>query len=160
MVRKVSFTEPTFFPSDDTGRDAQVSYCAHIGLQRKPNGRVVVFANFHPILKEYFLLGGTAKEKQLETFRHYCPLLHRVLKGESDVKIVRGLDLGAVIIDALAMQVEADSSVSTAWLSEDPAVAAAMQTVSDTARQICQEINSSTHLATWRRYLRGVWLHY
>lgn len=121
---------------------------------------MVVFANFHPILKEYFLLGGTAKEKQLETFRHYCPLLHRVLKGESDVKIVRGLDLGAVIIDALAMQVEADSSVSTARLSEDPAVAAAMQTVSDTARQICQEINSSTHLATWRRYLRGVWLHY
>ena len=24
---------------------------------------------------------------------------------------------------------------------------------------ICREINTTTHLAVWRRYLRSVWLH-
>lgn len=145
IIRKVSFTEPTFYPALDEGRDNTVTYYAHVGVLRKDNGKTVLLTNFHPLLREYFLLGGEAKERQLATFRQYCPTLHRVLMGESDVKIGRQLALGTTTIDTLALQAEATG--------------AALQTLIDASRQICQEINSSTHLAIWRRYLRAVWLH-
>ncbi|WP_239480884.1 hypothetical protein [Marseilla massiliensis] len=29
----------------------------------------------------------------------------------------------------------------------------------NTCTDICKEINTTTHLAVWRRYLRTVWLH-
>ena len=45
----------------------------------------------------------------------------------------------------------------------------AVTTVSETGKakdeliqtciSICKEINTTTHLAVWRRYLRSVWLH-
>ena len=31
--------------------------------------------------------------------------------------------------------------------------------LANTCIRICKEINATTHLAIWRRYLRTVWLH-
>lgn len=161
IVRKETFSEPTFYPQEDQGQDTPVTYYAHVGIVQKTNGKYVVFANFNGILKECFLLGGAAKEKQLETFRNYCPMFYSVIKGEREVKIVKDLTLGDTTISALGMQMELTDTppCGTPVPLDHPEIQRAIATVVQTTRELCQEINSSTHLASWRRYLRAVWLH-
>ena len=36
---------------------------------------------------------------------------------------------------------------------------AAKDSLVNTCIRICKEINTTNHLAVWRRYLRTVWLH-
>lgn len=158
VMRKLSFKEPTYYPQEDTALDTAVSYYAHTGIVRKANGNCLVFANFDPLLSEYFLLGGQAKEKQLETFSNYCPTLHRVLKGEEEVKAVRALQLGELTFDVIGLHVAA-ADCEGENIHQHPSVEEAISKVTATALRLCQEINGSTHLAVWRKFLRGVWLH-
>lgn len=133
-------------------------------------GGGIVFANWDTFLDEYFqtagkanerLVGGTVratadggngvKEKLIESFRNFAPTLYKVLAGESsEVRALRGLDTGTGSINVLAVTVNDGSAASTGK---------AVDTLLETCVGICKEINSSIHLAAWRRYLRTVWLH-
>ena len=42
---------------------------------------------------------------------------------------------------------------------EEAAQSPAMQALLSTCLQICREVSTTPHLAIWRRYLLGVWLH-
>ena len=65
----------------------------------------------------------------------------------SPVKAVSGLDVGGSEINAMAITATADTAREAA------------RTLVDTCTAICRELNTTTHLALWRRYLRTVWLH-
>ena len=160
MIRKVTFLEDTFFPKEDLASEAPTSYYAHVGVLRKKNNRCAVFINFDKILREYFLLGGQAKAKQLDTFKTYAPLLHQVLKGEHTVKAEKELAVGTETFNALCIQTATDIAEEGKELSEQHDILAALDTLTETGRRICQEINGSTHLAIWRKYLREIWLHH
>ena len=159
VIRKLSFKEDTFYPKEDTSFEKTVSYYAHIGIIQKRNNKCVVFANFDKILKEYFLLGGQAKDKQLETFKNYCPLFYQVLKGENEVKTVKDLSLGATSLNVLCIHVDMDTKANDTEILENSHIRTAIETLTKTSQQICLEINSSTHLAIWRKFLRSIWLH-
>ncbi len=159
VIHKVTFLEDTFFPKDDKAGEASTSYYAHVGILRKRNHRNVVFVNFDKILGEYFLLGGQAKAKQLEIFKNYSPLLHQVLTGENIVKAEKGLSIGTGTLHVLCIQTNADDTASSTDLLEQENIRTAIDTLTTTSRKICQEINGSTHLAIWRKYLRSIWLH-
>ena len=64
----------------------------------------------------------------------------------SKVKAVKGMTVGINSLDVMA--------ITTA-----PNVEEAKDELINTCIEICKEINSTTHLAVWRRYLRTVWLH-
>lgn len=159
VIRKVTFMEDTFFPKEDTAKATPTSYYAHVGILKKRNHRCVVFVNFDKILGEYFLLGGQAKAKQLETFKNYSPLLHQVLKGEDKVKAEKSLTIGTGTIHVLCIQTEANVATDDTELIEQQHIRKAIDILTETSRRICQEINGSTHLAIWRKYLRSIWLH-
>ncbi len=159
VIRKVTFLEDTFFPKQDTASATPASYYAHVGILKKRNNRCVVFANFDKILGEYFLLGGQAKAKQLETFKNYSPLLYQVLKGEDTVKAEKALAIGTGTLPVLCIQTEAEAPADGTALIEQQHIREAIDTLTETSRKICQEINGSTHLAIWRKYLRSIWLH-
>ena len=77
--------------------------------------------------------------------------MYKVLAGESsEVRALRGLDTGTGSINVLAVTANDGSAASTGK---------AVDTLLETCVGICKEINSSIHLAAWRRYLRTVWLH-
>ena len=63
----------------------------------------------------------------------------------SPVKAVQGLKVGGAALNAMAME------------CADPA--RATDELVSTCVSICREVNTTTHLAIWRRYLRTVWLH-
>ncbi len=159
VIRKVTFLEDTFFPKEDTASETPASYYAHIGILRKRNNRCTVFVNFDKILQEYFLLGGQAKAKQLETFKNYCPLFYQVLKGENIVKAEKGLSVGTGTLHVLSIQTDAPATADDTDFIEQQNIRTAIDTLTETGRRICQEINGSTHLAIWRKYLRSIWLH-
>ena len=130
---------------------------------------VLLFANWDAFLGQYFLTAGKANEKLvggttqpptpcgadgdearklLDSFRNYAPTLYKVLTdAASPVKAVSGLDVGGSEINAMAI---------TATAATTPEAA---RTLTDTCTAICREVNTTTHLALWRRYLRTVWLH-
>ena len=143
-------------------------------LQPSPHGGeqergFVLFANWDAFLGEYFLtagkanerlVSGTAKaiiggesgagqqEKLMDSFRNYAPTLYKVLTDEtSKVKAVRALKIGSDTMNAMAIT------------AADADLDAAKSELIATGIAICKEINSTTHLAVWRRYLRTVWLH-
>ena len=63
------------------------------------------------------------------------------------MKAVKGLSIAGQTVTAMAIET-------------DPAEAD--EAVSELVRPctaVCTEINSTPHLAAWRRYLRTVWLH-
>lgn len=155
----MAFLEDTFFPKQDTASETPTSYYAHVGILKKRNNRCVVFVNFDKILREYFLLGGQAKAKQLETFKNYSPLLYQVLKGENTVKAKKALAVGARTLHVLCIQTEANASTDGTELIEQQHIRKVIDTLTETSRRVCQEINGSTHLAIWRKYLRSIWLH-
>ena len=120
----------------------------------------LLFANWDGFLGEYFLTAGKANRKLvsggtqatadgaklIDSFRNYAPTLYRVLTdAASPVKAVQGLKAGGAAINAMAIE------------SADP-VRARDELIS-TCVSICREVNTTTHLAIWRRYLRTVWLH-
>ena len=169
IIRKVGITEEAYYPSKEEGETITTTYYAHIGMkQEEDNAGFTLFANWDAFLSEYFMTGGKANEKLVRgvdtlcegisngketkanlpgSFFNYAPTLYKVLVGEgSKVKAVKGMTVGINSLDVMA--------ITTA-----PNVEEAKDELINTCIEICKEINSTTHLAVWRRYLRTVWLH-
>ena len=170
IIRRVAVAELTYLP--DKGRDCLVTtgYFAHVGMM-PAGGGLVLFANWDAFLGEYFLTAGRANERLvggttapgqpgaqpsdggrlLESFRNFAPTLYAVLTGsEPCVRAVKGLKVGSEELNVMAVHA-ADASPS--------AVDEAKSRLISVCVDICKEINSTVHLAVWRRYLRTVWLH-
>lgn len=180
IIRKVIITEEVYYPSRESGESLTTVYYAHIGILPSPHesktGKATgaekvftLFANWDIFLGEYFLTAGKANEqlvsgtthvprqeetnktreaKLMESFRNFAPTLYKVLTGETlPVRIIRNFKVGDTPVNVLA---------ATATATEIPRV---KDQLIHTCTTICQEINTTTHLAAWRRYLRTVWLH-
>ena len=90
-----------------------------------------------------------SKEKLIESFHNYAPSLYNVLTNEkSNVKAVKGFKVGEDTLNVMATTVTSVAGIDGA---KDELI--------NTCTDICTEINTTTHLAVWRRYLRTVWLH-
>lgn len=158
-IRRVAITEQVYNPSKETGGTVTTTYYAHIGiLPDKTAATFTLFANWDDFLAEYFLTDGKAKEKLLEgqlqyeklvdSFRNYAPILYKVLTDpHSAVKPIQGLRVGEYRLNVLAITATAD----TLQNAKDELI--------NTCVNLCRELNATTHLAVWRRYLRTVWLH-
>ena len=171
IIRKVDITEEAYCPSKQKDETLTCAYYAHIGVMPlacsgKPEESFILFANWDGFLREYFLTAGKANErlvsgtvqavhgetaqseKLIESFRNYAPILYKVLTDAgSAVKAVPGLPVGNEELNVLAVTAtEAD-------------VEKAKDKLINTCTGICKELNATTHLAIWRRYLRTVWLH-
>lgn len=148
----------------DSGFAKSASHPSPRGVE--PERGFVLFANWDAFLGQYFLTagkaneklvsgmaqvgraGGTEVEKLIESFRNFAPALYKVLVGEgSNVRAVQGFKVGGDTVNVLAVR----ASAAGLARAKDELIA--------TCTAICREINSTTHLALWRRYLRGVWLH-
>ncbi len=158
LVRRLSFAEPTYRPESDSAEETPVGYYAHLGILSKANGNCCVMADWTPLLAEYLLLGGEAKERQTATFRTFSPLLHDVLSGRHRVKVERDMCIDGRRGHVLCIHV-ADTAAPDAGHILPPAVAEAAAVLADTCLALCLEISANAHLALWRRLLRGVWLH-
>ena len=167
IVRKVEITEAVYYPSLSRETSETNIYYAHIGMM--PNGDdgdCLLFANWDAFLGEYFqtagkanerlvegrfktaaeVSGGAQEEKLIASFRNFAPSLYRVLVDENcPVKAVRNFRVGNDTLNVLVMR------------ATD--VDAGKDELINICVGICKEINSTTHLSLWRRYLRGVWLH-
>ena len=87
-------------------------------------------------------------EKLIESFRNYAPILYKVLTDAgSAVKAVPDFPVGNETLNVLAITTTAAD------------VDKAKDKLINTCVSICKELNTTTHLAIWRRYLRTVWLH-
>ena len=165
IIRKVDITEEVYYPSKEKDGRVTTSYYTHIGiLQHKETDRYTLFANWDDFLREYFLTAEKAneklvsgdktakeqgnKEKLIDSFRNYAPTLYKVLTDtDSAVKAVQDFPIGSETLNVFAVTATADNLVK------------AKKELIDTCVSICKEINTTTHLAIWRRYLRTVWLH-
>ena len=169
IVRKVDITEETYQPSRQKNETVTTTYYAHIGIATGRESDVhTLFANWDGFLREYFLTAGKAneklvsgtvqavrngtakseEEKLIESFRNYTPTLYKVLTDAgSAVKAVKGLQVGDDTLNALA--------VTATKTGTDEA----KEELIATCIRICKELNTTTHLAIWRRYLQTVWLH-
>ena len=167
IIRKVDISEEVYYPSRQEDGKTVTTYYAHIGM-REGMGSLVLFANWDGFLREYFLTAGKANEKLVsgkvrtvrngithteteklvESFRNYAPTLYKVLTDPgSAIKAVPDFQAGEDTLNVLAIQA-----------SEQDKEAAKDQLI-ETCVRICTEINTTNHLAVWRRYLRTVWLH-
>ena len=89
--------------------------------------------------------------KLIASFRNFAPTLYNILTDDtSAVKAVKGLKVGGSALNVIATRTDGTEA-------ED--IEAAKIRLTDTCVNICKEINSTVHLAVWRRYLRTVWLH-
>lgn len=188
VIRRVGITEPTFYPDRHKEEPVTTYYYAHVGIMPsagasccgpgskvKQPTRAIIFANWDVFLDKYFHTAGKANEKLVkgafapegasaadrdklvESFRSYAPTLYAVLTDSaSAVKAVPALRVGGETINVLAIETTA---AEVANLSADAAVANAANELISTCVKICTELNSTIHLAVWRRYLRTVWLH-
>lgn len=155
LIRKVDIEEDVFYPDTQEEKKVTTTYCAHIGRVNN-----ICFANWDKFLAAYFktaktanryLVDGRGREKLVESFRNYAPTLYKVLRDpESPVKAKEDFLVGTHQLNVLYIEVKDDSA---------EAIAQAEQTLITTGVKICQEINTTTHLAIWRRYLCSVWLH-
>ena len=92
---------------------------------------------------------GESKEKLIESFHNYAPTLYNILTNEkSKVKPIQNLNIGKERLNVMAITVKSEENINEA---KDELI--------NTCTDICKEINTTTHLAVWRRYLRTVWLH-
>ena len=167
IIRKVDITEEVYYPSKQEDGKTTTTYYAHIG-RKEEQGNLVFFANWDDFLRAYFLTAGkaneklvsgkvqkvrneitlTEKEKFIESFRNYAPTLYKVLTDAgSAVKVVPDFKVGEDTLNVLAIQ----SSAQDKEAAKDKLI--------NTCVRICTEINTTNHLAVWRRYLRTVWLH-
>ena len=171
IVRKVDITEEAYQPSRQKDETITCTYYAHIGIMplacgEKPEESFILFANWDEFLREYFLTAGkanerlvsgtvqavrgetTQSEKLIESFRNYAPILYKVLTDAgSAVKAVPDFPVGNETLNVLAITTTAAD------------VDKAKDKLINTCVSICKELNTTTHLAIWRRYLRTVWLH-
>ena len=168
IIRRVSITEDVYYPSKKENGTVSTAYYAHIGiLTDKNNGGCTLFANWDDFLGKYFLTAGKAneklvsgttqtalddetdnkeKEKLIESFRNFAPTLYKVLTdAASPVKASHGFTVGNAPLNVM--------SITATDIDEGK------NELINTCINICKEINITTHLAVWRRYLRTVWLH-
>ena len=167
IIRRVDITEAVYYPSRQEDGKVTTAYYAHIGM-REEQDNLVFFANWDDFLREYFLTAGKANEKLvsgkvqkvrndtalteteklIESFRNYAPTLYKVLTdADSAVKAVPNFKVGENTMNVFAIQ----SSTQEKEAAKDQLL--------KTCVRICKEINTTNHLAVWRRYLRTVWLH-
>ena len=158
IIRKVEITEDVYYPSKEEERTVTTTYYAHIGIiQDESTNTYTLFANCDYFLDEYYLTAGKAneklvsgeqqKEKLIDSFRNYAPTLYKVLTDESSsVKPIQNFKVGGECLNVIA--------ITNALNVEE-----AKDELINTCVNICKEINTTTHLAVWRRYLRTVWLH-
>ena len=167
VIRKLDITEEVYYPSRQEDGKITTAYYAHIGRMEDKSG-FIYFANWDDFLREYFLTAGKANEKLvsgkvrkvrneitlaeteklIESFRNYAPTLYKVLtEPDSAVKAVPNFKIGEDLLNVLAIQ----SSAQEKEAAKDQLI--------KTCVRVCKEINTTNHLAVWRRYLRTVWLH-
>lgn len=167
IIRRVDITEEVYYPSRQKDGKVTTTYYAHIGM-REDKENIVFFVNWDEFLREYFLTTGkaneklvsgkvqmvrdeatkTEREKLIESFRNYAPLLYNVITdSNSPIKAVQDFRVGENTMNVFAIQ----SSVKDKEAAKDRLIR--------TCVRICKEINTTNHLAVWRRYLRTVWLH-
>ena len=167
IIRRVDITEEVYYPGRQESGTATTTYYAHVGMKEE-DGNIVSFANWDGFLGEYFLTAGKANEKLvsgrsqsvldettnterkklIESFRNYAPTLYKVLTdADSAVKAVPDFKVGEDTLNVFAIR----SSAQEKDTAKDMLV--------ETCVRICTEINTTNHLALWRRYLRTVWLH-
>ena len=173
-IRKVDITEQVYYPSKEEEGTITTTYYAHIGIiQDKDKESFTLFANWDYFLAEYFMTAGKAneklvkgtkiqatnnpenpergvsKEKLIESFHNYAPTLYNVLTDEkSKVKPIQNFNIAKERLNVMAITVKSEAGIDEA---KDELI--------NTCTNICKEINTTTHLAVWRRYLRTVWLH-
>ena len=167
IIRRVDIAEEVYYPSRQEDGRVTTTYYAHIG-QMEDKENLVFFANWDDFLGAYFLTAGKANEKLVfgkkrmarngtalaeteklvESFRNYAPTLYKLLTdADSPVKAVPGFKVGEETLNVLAIRSSAEEKD------------AAKDELIKTCVRICTEINTTNHLAVWRRYLRTVWLH-
>ena len=168
IISKVSITELAYYPSKEKEETLTTTYFTHIGVIKNNDNSFTLFANWDSFLKEYFRTEGNANlrlvqgttqivndeetdgckaEKLVQSFRNYAPTLYGVLTDDSSqVRAVMDFKVGADKLNVLAV-----TTVSDTGKAKDELI--------QTCISICKEINTTTHLAVWRRYLRSVWLH-
>lgn len=167
IIRKLDITEEVYYPSKQEDGKITTTYYAHIGM-REEMENLVFFANWDDFLREYFLTAGKANEKLvsgkvrkvrneitlaeteklIESFRNYAPTLYKVLaEPDSAVKAVPNFKIGEELLNVFAIR----SSAQEKEAAKDQLI--------KTCVRVCKEINTTNHLAVWRRYLRTVWLH-
>ena len=167
VIRKLDITEEVYYPSRQEDGKITTAYYAHIGRMEDKSG-FIYFANWDDFLREYFLTAGKANEKLvsgkvrkvrneitlaeteklIESFRNYAPTLYKVLREpDSAVKAMQDFKVGEELLNVLAIQ----SSAQDKEAAKDQLI--------KTCVRVCTEINTTNHLAVWRRYLRTVWLH-
>ena len=167
IIRKVDIKEEAYLPSLQKDETITTTYYAHIGMMEdKDKEESTYFANWDGFLQEYFLTAGKANEKLvagtveavpdgtanaeklIESFRNYAPTLYKVLTdADSAVKAVQDFKVGENTLNVFAIR----SSAQEKDAAKDKLI--------QTCVRICKEINTTNHLAIWRRYLRTVWLH-
>ena len=171
IIRKVYITEQVYYPSKEEEGTITTTYYAHIGIiQDKDKESFTIFANWDYFLAEYFMTAGKAneklvkgtkiqatnnpenpesKEKLIESFHNYAPTLYNILTNEkSKVKPIQNFNIAKERLNVMAITVTSEAGIDGA---KDELI--------NTCTNICTEINTTTHLAVWRRYLRTVWLH-
>ena len=172
IIRKVNITEQVYYPSKEEEETVTTPYYAHIGIkQNEDKESFTLFANWDYFLDEYFMTAGKAneklvsgtktqpksnnpdnkgsKEKLIESFHNYAPTLYNVLtNGKSKVKPIQNFNIGKERLNVMAITATSEAGIDEA---KDELIT--------TCTDICKEINTTTHLAVWRRYLRTVWLH-
>lgn len=170
IVCKTPITEQAYFPSQQKEETLTTVYYAHIGIIEDKENGCTLFANWDTFLGEYFQTAGKANEhlvegilkapaskdnsseapkgKLIESFRNFAPTLYRILTDQaSPVKAIQGFRLGEYTLNVMAIT----ATPAEAGQAKDELI--------KTCLNVCQEINTTTHLAVWRRYLRTVWLH-
>ena len=173
-IRKVDITEDVYYPSKEEEGTITTTYYAHVGIiQDKDKESFTLFANWDYFLAEYFMTAGKAneklvkgtkvqatnnpenpereasKEKLIESFHNYAPTLYNILTNEkSKVKPIQNFNIGKERLNVMAITVSSKENINEV---KDELI--------NTCTNICKEINTTTHLAVWRRYLRTVWLH-
>jgi transcription antitermination factor NusG len=174
IIRKVDITEQVYYPSKEEENIITTPYYAHIGIIQDEHDGFILFANWDYFLDEYFMTAGKAneklvkgtktqavdnpdnlekkeiyKEKLIESFHNYAPTLYNILTNEkSKVKPIQNFNIGKERLNVMAITVKSEAGIDEA---KDELI--------KTCTDICKEINTTTHLAIWRRYLRTVWLH-
>lgn len=171
VISRVGITELAYQPSKRRELTVTTTYFAHTGIMPHPDGRrCTVFANWDAFLGEYYLTAGKANERLvsgtaasgaatgenngrksgtlIDSFHNFAPTLYNILTDEtSRVKAVKSLNIAGQTLNAMAIETDTEDA--------DEAVSELVRTCT----AVCTEINSTPHLAAWRRYLRTVWLH-
>ena len=165
IIRKTDITERAYRPSKGEEESITTTYYSHIGIMPDTaQGGYILFTNWDMFLDQYFRTTGkanerlvtgtglngkdgkTQEEKLIESFRNFAPTLYRVLTDkDSPVKALPRLKIGVETLNVLAIT--------------SPDIDGAKERLATTCINICKEINATTHLAVWRRYLQTVWLH-